>query len=85
MFRKVDISKWIDAELHTNELALLRAEDELAAAQLRVDALRSRSERLKARQEAAPQNTDREPSPALAAYDRARTAFNSTFRPAISK
>lgn len=47
MFGKVDISKWIAAEIHKTELALLRAEDELAEAQFRVDAMRARIARLK--------------------------------------
>lgn len=44
---KVNISKWIDKELHSTELALLKAEDDLQNAQLRVNALAARCERLK--------------------------------------
>lgn len=78
---KVDISKWIAKELHTTELELLRAEDELASAKLRVEALQERAARLKIKgtQHAAAMAPDAAPSPALAAYDRARKAFNRSF------
>lgn len=78
---KVDISKWIAKELHTTELALLRAEDELASAKLRVAALQERATRLKGK--AAPQAVT--PSPALAAYDRARQSFNRVFAAGVAE
>lgn len=47
MFHKINITKWLKNEIHRTELELLRAEDELANAQLRVKALQSRVTRLK--------------------------------------
>lgn len=74
MFGKVDITKWLEKEIHATELALLVAEDELAAAQLRVNALKERGARLQAK--AAVQTAPVAISPAIAAYDRARNDFN---------
>jgi len=48
MFR-VNINKWIGNELHSTELALLKAEDELQNADMRVRALKARATRLRGR------------------------------------
>ena len=53
MWFKQSISGWIAKEIHRTEMALLQAEDELANAQLRVKALRSRSARLRGKQDNA--------------------------------
>ena len=54
MWFKQSISGWIAKEIHRTEMALLQAEDELANAQLRVKALRSRSARLQGKQDKPP-------------------------------
>lgn len=47
---RTTIPQWIARELHATAMALLQAEDELANAQLRVKALRSRAARLSGKQ-----------------------------------
>jgi hypothetical protein len=82
---KVDIQKWLAKEVHATELALLRAEDELANAQLRVNALRERAARLRGKQEGLPVLDFGKRSAALDAYDRAREAFDGAFARAVTE
>ena len=47
---KVNIEKWIEKEIQATDLALLKAQDELLEAQLRVKGFEARLARLKGQQ-----------------------------------